>query len=124
MTAAIEAAAAPPIAPPVAPPMGNPESYAPPVDEDAIVDEARIGIEKLRTMSPDELRAVIASRAEMLNTVLRDREERRAAIQTARLAGKLYDIHHQRARRIYRQVNIGSVIAAMLCTAYIATSMV
>lgn len=124
MTAAIEAAAAPPIAPPIAPPMGDPESYAPPADEDAIVDEARIGIEKLRTMSPDELRAVIASRAEMLNTVLHDRLERRAAIQTARLAGKLYDIRHQRARRIYRQVNIGSVIAAMLCTAYIATSMV
>lgn len=118
--AAIETAAAPPIAPPV----GDPEDFAPATDETAIMDEARIGIETLRTMSPDELRAVIASRAEMLNTVLREREDRRAAIQTARLAGKLYDIRHLRARRIYRQVNIGSVIAAMLCTAYIATSIV
>ncbi len=51
-----------------------------------LLDEIRVGFEELRVMSHDELRQVINKRVTLLETVLREREERRAAIDTAKLA--------------------------------------
>ncbi len=45
-----------------------------------MLDEIRVGFEELRAMSHDELRQVINKRVTLLETVLREREERRAAI--------------------------------------------
>ena len=93
-------------------------------DADPMMDEVRIGIEKLQAMSPAELRSVIASRVDMLETELKEREQRRAAIRTAKLAAKIYDIRHERSRRIHKTVNVGSAIAAVASTLLIIIVMV
>lgn len=79
-------------------------------------EEIRIGFEKLRTMSPDELRQVIRERVDLLETVLREREQRRAALETARLASRILDYRRERSRRLHRHVNLGSTLAAALTT--------
>jgi hypothetical protein len=71
-----------------------------------------MGFEELRKLNHDELRSVIAKRVNLLENVLKDREERRAAIETAKMAGKLLDIRHERAVRIHKSVNTGSYWAA------------
>lgn len=91
---------------------------------DPILDEVRIGVERLQAMSPAELRSVIASRVAMLETELKEREERREAIKTARLASRIYDLRHQRSRRIHKSVNMGSAIAAVASTLLIIFVMV
>lgn len=94
------------------------------VEPDPMMDELRIGIEKLRAMSPKELRSVIASRVEMLETELKEREQRREAIQTAKLAARIYDLRHERSRRIHKTVNVGSAIAAVASTVLLIFVMV
>ena len=93
-------------------------------DADPMMDEVRIGIEKLQAMSPAELRSVIASRVDMLETELKEREQRREAIRTAKLAAKIYDIRHERSCRIHKTVNVGSAIAAVASTLLIIIVMV
>jgi hypothetical protein len=85
--------------------------------DDKLMAEARIGFEELRKLSHAELRGVIARRVHLLETVLKDREERRAAIETAKLAGKLLDIRRERAVRIHKTVNTSSwwAAAATMC---------
>ena len=80
--------------------------------DDKLMAEARIGFEELRKLSHAELRGVIARRVHLLETVLKDREERRAAIETATMAGKLLDIRRERAVRIHKTVNTSSYWAA------------
>ena len=46
-----------------------------------IREEARVGAQKILQMSPDELRGLIAKRVKMLDTELKEREARRAAIE-------------------------------------------
>ncbi len=83
--------------------------------------EARLGIERLRTMTPDQLRGVITERVQLLDSVLKEREERAAAIEEAQLAQRVLEVRRQRARRIRRKVNIGSsVIAAMFTGVVVA----
>jgi hypothetical protein len=84
--------------------------------ENKLMDEVRIGFEELRKLNHDELRTVIARRVELLENVLKDREERRAAIETAKMAGKLLDLRHERAVRIHKTVNTGSYWAAAATT--------
>ncbi len=86
--------------------------------------EVRLGFEQLRTMNHDELRGVIAKRVHMLETVLREREERRAALDTARLASRMLDIRRERAVRIQKRVNFGSAVAALASTMLIVAVMV
>lgn len=90
----------------------------------AFGDEIKIGFEKLRAMNHTELRQVITRRVELLETVLRDREDRRAAIDTARLASRMLDLRRERALRIQKRVNFGSALAAVASTLLIVAVMV
>ena len=85
--------------------------------------EARLGIERLRTMSPSELRGVITDRVAMLDSVLKDREERAIAIEEAQLAQRVLEVRRQRARRIRRKVNIGSSLVAAMFTGVVVAGM-
>lgn len=85
----------------------------------ALLDEARLGVERLSKMSHDELRRVIADRVRMLDNGLREREARRAAIEEATAAQRLLEARRERARRIRRRVNIGSSIVAAMFTGVI-----
>ncbi len=93
-------------------------------DEDDLVGEMMLGLEKLRRMSHTELRDVITSRVSLLETELREREQRRDAIQEARTAAKILDLRRERAKRIHRTVNRGSALAAVASTLLIVMVMV
>jgi hypothetical protein len=88
---------------------------------DPLMAEVRLGFEELRKLSHTELREVIARRVHLLETVLRDRADRRAAIETAKMAGKLLDIRRERAVRIHRTVNTSSwwAAAATMCLMFV-----
>jgi len=88
-----------------------------------LLDEARTGIERLSKMSHDELRSVIAERVRLLDTGLREREARRAAIEEAMAAQRVLDARRRRARRIRRRVNIGSSIMAAMFTGLIVVAL-
>ena len=92
--------------------------------DDAFGEEIKVGFEKLRAMNHTELRQVITRRVELLETVLRGREERRAAIDTARLASRMLDLRRERALRIQKRVNFGSALAAVASTMLIVAVMV
>lgn len=94
------------------------------VDEDDLVGEMMLGLEKLRRMSHTELRDVITTRVSLLETELREREQRREAIQEARTAAKILDLRRERAKRIHRTVNRGSALAAVASTLLIVMVMV
>jgi hypothetical protein len=86
-------------------------------------DEAKAGAERLMRMPPDELRALIAQRVKMLDTELKEREARRAAIEEALAAQRVLDARRQRARRLRRKVNIGSSLVAAMFTGLVVVSM-
>lgn len=94
------------------------------IEEDGLLTEARMGLDRLRRMSHTELRGVITSRVALLENELREREERRAAIETARTASRILDIRRERAKRIHRSVNYGSALAAVASTFLIVFVMV
>ena len=85
--------------------------------------EARLGIERLRTMSPEQLRGVITERVQLLDSVLKEREERAAAIEEAQLAQSVLAVRRQRARRIRRKVNIASSLIAAMFTGVVMAGM-
>ena len=85
--------------------------------------EARLGIERLRAMTPEQLRRVIEDRVEMLDNVLKEREERTAAIEEANLAQRVLEIRRQRARRIRRKVNVGSSLIAAMFTGVVVAGL-
>ncbi len=89
-----------------------------------LLDEIRVGFEELREMSHDELRQVINRRVTLLETVLQEREERRAAIDTAKLASRMLEVRHDRAVRIHKNVNLGSALAAVASTLLIVAVMI
>ncbi len=93
-------------------------------DGNPLLDEIRLGFEQLRAMSHDELREVIDNRVVMLETVLSEREDRRAAIDTAKLASRMLEVRHDRAVRIHKNVNLGSAIAAVASTLLIVAVMI
>lgn len=94
------------------------------IAEDNLIGEMMIGFDKLRHMSHTELRDVIGTRVQMLENELRGREERRQAIDTAKSASHILDFRRERARRIHRNVNMGSAIAAVASTFLIVAVMV
>lgn len=91
--------------------------------EDEVDAEARLGIERLRTMSPEQLRGVITQRVEMLDGVLKEREERTRAIEEANLAQRVLELRRKRAQRIRRKVNIGSSLIAVMFTGVVVAGM-
>lgn len=94
------------------------------IADDDVVGEVIIGFDRLRRMSHTELRDVIGSRVALLENELRGREERRAAIDTAKSASQILDFRRERAKRIHRQVNRGSAIAAIASTFLLVAIMV
>jgi hypothetical protein len=88
-----------------------------------LIGEARLGAERLARMSHDEIRGEISRRVEMLDTVLKEREERRAAIEEAMVAQRVLDLRRARARRIRRRVNIGSSLVAAMFTGLVVVGM-
>ncbi len=88
-----------------------------------VFDEARAGAERLLKMPPEELRDLIASRVKMLDTELKEREDRRAAIDEALIAQRLLTARRQRARRMRKRVNIGSSLVAAMFTGLVVVSM-
>ncbi len=93
-------------------------------DGNPLLDEIRVGFEELRAMSHDELREVIDRRVRLLETVLQEREERRAAIDTAKLASRMLEVRRDRAVRIHKNVNLGSALAAVASTLLIVAVMI
>ncbi len=101
-------------------------NLSPEQDEDLtrkLIEDARVGAERLLRMPPNELRELITSRVKLLETELSEREERRAAIETAMNAQRVLDSRRQRARQIRRKVNIGTSLAAAMFTGLIFASM-
>ena len=94
------------------------------VDEDRLMREMAVGFDRLRRMSHTELRDVIRSRVGLLETELREREDRRKALDTARAASRILNLHQERAKRIHRNVNLGSAMAAVASTFLIVFVMV
>lgn len=94
------------------------------IADDDVVGEVIIGFDRLRRMSYTELRDVIGGRVALLENELRGREERRAAIDTANSASQILDFRRERAKRIHRQVNRGSAIAAIASTFLLLAIMV
>ena len=88
-----------------------------------VFDEARAGAERLLKMPPAELRDLIASRVKMLDTELKEREDRRAAIDEALVAQRLLTARRQRARKMRKRVNIGSSLVAAMFTGLVVVSM-
>lgn len=97
---------------------------APEAGQDAFVAEVCEGVERLRRMSPEELRALIARRVALLDSTLREREARRAAIEEAQMAAKILEFRRTRARQISRRVNVASGFAALASTLLIVAVMV
>lgn len=89
-----------------------------------LFEESRLGFEELRRMSHVELRGVIADRVALLEGILREREERREALQTARMASKLLNLRRERSIKIRRQVDFGSTLAAVASTLLIVAVMI
>lgn len=101
-----------------------PVADTPVSEEGSLSQEIRLGFEELRGMSHTELRGVIDARVQMLEGVLREREERRAAIETAQMASKMLEIRRDRSIQIRRQVDYGSTLAAVASTILIVAVMV
>jgi hypothetical protein len=90
---------------------------------DDLLQKARLGAERLARMSHDEVRQEIAKRVDMLDTVLKEREERRAVIEEALVAQRVLDGRRARARRIRRRVNLGSSLVAAMFTGLVVVGM-
>jgi len=83
----------------------------------ALIRNAQEGVKRLMAMSPDELRALIADRVTLLETELKEREARRAALEEARAAQRVLEARRRRALRIRRRVNVAStvMVASLAC---------
>jgi hypothetical protein len=85
----------------------------------ALAEEIRVGLDRMRHMGHDELRLLVESRMRMLDTVLTEREQRRQAMETARLAAGVLDCRRDRAHILKRRVNAWSAAAAAVCFAFV-----
>ena len=89
----------------------------------ALAEEIRVGLDRMRHMSHDELRNLVQSRISMLDGVLVEREQKKAAAETARLASAVLDHRRDRALSIRRHVDKWSVAAAAACLAFVIAHM-
>ena len=85
----------------------------------ALAEEIRVGLDRMRHMSHDELRNLVQSRIRMLDTVLVDREQKMEAAETARLASAVLEHRRERALDIRRHVDKWSLAAAAACLAFV-----
>ena len=115
-------------APPPAPPARSGEIVPFPAEggeaagSTALVTDAREGIKRLMAMSPDQLRALIADRVDLLENELKEREARRAALEEARAAQRVLDARRRRAQRIRRRVNVLSSASVALFAGFMVIS--
>jgi len=89
----------------------------------ALAEEIRVGLDRMRHMSHDELRDLVQSRVRMLDGVLADRDEKRAATETVRLATAVLDHRRARAFTIHRRVDKWSAVAAAACLGFVIAHM-
>lgn len=89
----------------------------------ALAEEIRVGLDRMRRMSHDELRNLVQSRIRMLDSVLTEREQKREAIETARLASAVLDHRRTRAHTIHRRVDAWSAVAAVACLGFVLVHM-
>lgn len=89
----------------------------------ALLDEARAGVERLSRLSHEELRRLIADRVRLLETELREREARRAALEEAMAAQRVLEARRHRARTLRRKVNMGSSLMAVLFAGLVVASL-
>lgn len=94
------------------------------IGEADLVGEMMQGFDRLRRMSHTELRDVIGSRVALLENELHEREARRAVLEEAKAASRILDLRRERAKRIHRNVNIGSSVAAVASTFLLVAIMV
>jgi hypothetical protein len=94
------------------------------IGENDLVGEMMQGFDRLRRMSHTELRDVIGSRVALLEHELHEREARRVALEEAKAASRILDLRRERAKRIHRNVNIGSSVAAVSSTFLLVAIMV
>ena len=94
------------------------------IGEADLLGEMMQGFDRLRRMSHTELRDVIGSRVALLENELHEREARRAALNEVQAASRILDLRRERAKRIHRNVNIGSSVAAVASTFLLVPIMV
>ena len=94
------------------------------IGENDLVGEMMQGFDRLRRMSHTELRDVIGSRVALLEHELHEREARRISLEEAKAASRILDLRRERAKRIHRNVNIGSSVAAVASTFMLVSIMV
>ncbi len=87
-----------------------------------LVTDAREGIKRLMAMSPDQLRALIANRVDLLENELKEREARRVALAEARAAQRMLDARRRRAERIRHRVNLLSSVSVALFAGFMVVS--
>jgi hypothetical protein len=89
----------------------------------ALAEEIRVGLDRMRHMSHDELRNLVQSRVRMLDGVLVEREQKKQAAETARLASAVLEHRRKRALTIRRHVDKWSVAAAAASLAFVIAHM-
>ena len=109
-----------PMPPPGLPFPGMPADSA---EARALAEEIRVGLDRMRHMSHDELRQLVQSRVALLNSVLLEREQRHEAIETARIAAGVLDYRRERAHSIKRHVDAWSAVAAVVCFGFVVAHM-
>ncbi|MEE8332578.1 MAG: hypothetical protein V3R85_01920 [Alphaproteobacteria bacterium] len=118
-------------APPPSRPVDNAEVVPFPTDDaagtendeaKALVSDAREGIKRLMAMSPDQLRALIADKVNMLENELEERDARRSALEEARAAQRMLDARRRRAKRIRHRVNVLSTMSVALFAGFMVIS--
>ena len=72
----------------------------------------------------DELGEVFNKRVSKLESVLHEREDRRAAIDTAKIVFRMIEVRRDRAVRIHKNVNLCGAIAAVASTLLIVAVMI
>lgn len=102
-----------PPAPPALPPDLRLPSLGDEMLDREVAEGILVGLDRMRTMSHDELRDLIRSRIAMLDGILVEREQRRAAHETAKLATAVLESRRRRSVRIKHHVDRLSAFAAV-----------
>jgi hypothetical protein len=89
----------------------------------ALAEEIRVGLDRMRRMSHDELQNLVQSRIRMLDSVLIEREEKRAAAEIARIGTAVLEHRRERAHKIRHNVNAWSAAAAAACVGFVIAHM-
>ena len=94
------------------------------LNDDSLREQALLGIEKLRRMSHDELKSLIAHRVDLLQTEIKNRDLRENLIGEAQLASRVLSFRRNRGRRLTKMVNVGSSLVAAAFAGFMVISMI